>query len=78
MSRYCTLNLSKIGDSASVSTDYDNIKIIRDDFLGALDEVRPAYGVAEQELQQCILNGIIKFGHHIEVPFNGVTLANFI
>lgn len=46
--------------------------------MGALDEVRPAYGVAEQELQQCILNGIIKFGHHIEVRISILNLANFV
>lgn len=45
--------------------------------MGALDEVRPAYGVAEQELQQCILNGIIKFGHHIEVFRNILKRSEF-
>ena len=60
----------KIGTSAQVAPDYDNMKVSRDDFLHALEEVHPAFGVAEQELQQCVLNGIIKFGHHIEVIFH--------
>ncbi|KAI8916434.1 P-loop containing nucleoside triphosphate hydrolase protein [Gorgonomyces haynaldii] len=51
----------KIGDQASVSQDYNNIKVERDDFLHALDEVKPAFGVSEAELQQCVMNGIIKF-----------------
>ena len=42
------------------------MKVARDDFLFALDEVRPAFGVAEAELQQCVLNGIIRFGPQIE------------
>ncbi len=50
-----------------MAPDYDNIKVSREDFLHALDEVHPAFGVSEQELQQCVLNGIIKFDHHIEV-----------
>lgn len=38
----------------------------RSDFLHALDEVKPAFGVSEAELQQCVPNGIIKFHAHIE------------
>ena len=56
----------KIGDQASVSQDYDKVKVARDDFLHALEEVRPAFGVAEAELQQCVMNGIIKFSPDIE------------
>jgi vesicle-fusing ATPase len=35
--------------------------------LAALEEVRPAFGVSEAELQQCVLNGIFKFDSNIEV-----------
>ncbi|KAI9017073.1 P-loop containing nucleoside triphosphate hydrolase protein [Gaertneriomyces semiglobifer] len=56
----------KIGQTASVDTDYDKLKVSRDDFLLSLDEVHPSFGVSEMELKQCVANGIIKFGEHIE------------
>ncbi|KAJ3044018.1 transport between ER and Golgi ATPase protein [Rhizophlyctis rosea] len=56
----------KVGTTASVDTDYDKIKISMQDFLSALDEVHPAFGVSETELQQCVANGIIQFSTHIE------------
>ena len=56
-----------VGSNAKVSQDYENIKIQRDDFMRALDEVHPAFGVSETELQGCVVNGIIHFGPHIEV-----------
>ena len=43
---------------------YDDKKeliITRQDFLGALQDVRPAFGVAEETLQRAIANGIIPF-----------------
>jgi vesicle-fusing ATPase len=57
----------KVGTVAGVSEDVDKLKVNRDDFLGALDEVRPSFGVAEAELQRCVSNGIIKYGGQIEV-----------
>jgi vesicle-fusing ATPase len=42
------------------------MKVIRDDFIHALDEVKPAFGVSDNELQLCIANGIIKYGMVIE------------
>lgn len=55
----------KIGDNASITKDYDKIKVGRDDFLHALTEVKPAFGVNEGELQQCVMNGIIQFDQNI-------------
>jgi vesicle-fusing ATPase len=57
----------KVGTVATVNADYENLKINRDDFLGALEEVRPSFGVAEAELQKCVKNGIVKFSSKIEV-----------
>lgn len=51
----------KIGDSAQVAPDFEKIKVARGDFLHALTEVRPAFGISEVELQQCLSNGIIKY-----------------
>ncbi|XJO78664.1 hypothetical protein BDV3_003069 [Batrachochytrium dendrobatidis] len=56
----------KIGDQAQVAQDYDKIKVCRDDFLHAIEEVRPAFGVSEAELQQCVMNGIVNFSPNIE------------
>lgn len=36
----------------------------------ALDEVHPAFGVSEDELQQVIANGIIHFDGNIEVTYS--------
>ncbi|KAJ3174960.1 transport between ER and Golgi ATPase protein [Irineochytrium annulatum] len=56
----------KGGTVAAISDDYDKLKVSRDDFLGALDEVRPSFGVAEAELQRCVTNGVIKFHTDID------------
>lgn len=56
----------KIGDQAAITTDFDKIKVARGDFIHGLDEVHPAFGVSEAELQQCVPNGIIKHAPGIE------------
>lgn len=43
------------------------MKINRQDFLMALDEVHPAFGVSEEELQQVVANGIVHYDDNIEV-----------
>jgi len=50
---------------AGISDDIDQIKVCRDDFLHALDEVQPAFGVNEEELNAVVQNGIIHFDEHI-------------
>lgn len=59
----------KVGTLATVSQDYENIKINRDDFMRALDEVHASFGVSETEFKQCIANGIIRFSPFIDVSF---------
>ncbi|KAJ3157941.1 transport between ER and Golgi ATPase protein [Geranomyces variabilis] len=56
----------KIGANVAVDQDYENMKVARDDFLNALDEVHPSFGVSEAELKQCVTNGIFKFAPHVE------------
>jgi len=51
----------KVGTMAGISDDVENLRVNRDDFLHALDEVHPAFGVSEEELEQVIQNGIIHF-----------------
>ena len=57
----------KVGTLAGVTPDVEEMKINRDDFLAALDEVHPTFGVNDEELQQCVNNQIIKFSSVIEV-----------
>jgi vesicle-fusing ATPase len=42
--------------------------------MQALEEVHPAFGVSEEELQQVIQNGIIPFHPSVSVcpPFKGI------
>ncbi|EEB05324.1 secretory pathway protein Sec18 [Schizosaccharomyces japonicus yFS275] len=56
----------KVGTVAGISDDIENLKVNRGDFLNALTEVRPAFGVSEEELESCIQGGIVNFGKHIE------------
>lgn len=56
----------KVGAIADVAPDVESMKVMRDDFLHALDEVKPAFGVSDEELSGCVNNGIIPFADHIE------------
>src|ERR1043165_7412036 len=64
----------KVGTLASVTPDVKDVKVNRDDFLAALDEVHPAFGVNDEELQQCVHNQLIKFSPNIEVRFYKIFL----
>ncbi|SGY69161.1 BQ5605_C004g02971 [Microbotryum silenes-dioicae] len=55
----------KVGTLAGISDDIDQIQVGREDFMHALDEVQPAFGVNEEELQQVVQNGIIHFADHV-------------
>lgn len=59
----------QVGTLAGISDDIDQMKVCRDDFMNALDEVQPAFGVNEEELQAVVQNGIIHFADHIHVSF---------
>lgn len=52
---------------AGISDDVENLRVKRQDFLAALEEVHPAFGVSEEELEQVIQNGIIHFDPTIDV-----------
>jgi vesicle-fusing ATPase len=51
----------KVGTMAGISEDVDKLRVNRGDFFKALEEIKPAYGVSEEELTDVIANGII---HH--------------
>lgn len=59
----------KVGTLAGVTSDLENMKIQRADFIGALEEVHAAFGSSEEELDACITNGIIHFSPQIDVSF---------
>ncbi|KAF2457559.1 P-loop containing nucleoside triphosphate hydrolase protein [Lineolata rhizophorae] len=56
----------KVGTMAGISDDVADMKVNREDFLHALDEVKPLFGVAEEELGKCIRGGILHFSSYIE------------
>ncbi|KNC76406.1 hypothetical protein SARC_11091, partial [Sphaeroforma arctica JP610] len=49
-------NLGKIDEAA-----LKNLKITMDDFVGALDEVKPAFGVTEDVFAECVRNGVVEW-----------------
>ncbi|TRM67910.1 P-loop containing nucleoside triphosphate hydrolase protein [Schizophyllum amplum] len=51
----------KVGTVAGISDDVENLRVNRGDFMQALEEVHPAFGVSEEELAQVIQNGIIHY-----------------
>ncbi|KAK1921264.1 putative vesicular-fusion protein sec18 [Papiliotrema laurentii] len=63
----------KVGSVAAFE-DIENIKITRADFMHALDEVQPAFGVSEEELQQVVQNGIIHYSQRVNDILNDGSL----
>ncbi|KAK4133119.1 AAA-domain-containing protein [Trichocladium antarcticum] len=60
----------KAGTTASVSDDVVNMKVGRQDFLLALDEVKPAFGADDAELEDAIPYGIMHFSPSIAAILN--------
>lgn len=56
----------KVGTLAGISDDVENLRVNRDDFMRALDEIKPAYGVSEEEITEVLKNGIIEFDGEIK------------
>lgn len=55
----------KVGTMASINDDVVNMKVNRGDFHHALDEVKPAFGVSEEELSSRIQYGVIHYSQAI-------------
>ncbi|KAJ1995461.1 transport between ER and Golgi ATPase protein [Coemansia spiralis] len=64
-SSYAFYRHIKVGSVAELTQDVSDMKIQRQDFMNALDEVKPAFGIASEEFEQCATNGIIMFAQHI-------------
>jgi len=60
---------------AGISNDVDKLRVNRDDFMLALTEVQPAFGVSEEELQAVIQNGIIHYDDQVKVCPGSCLLA---
>ena len=57
----------KVGTLAGISYDVESMRVNRADFMNALDEVQPAFGVAKEELEQVVQNGIIHYDTIVNV-----------
>ncbi|KAJ2718424.1 transport between ER and Golgi ATPase protein [Coemansia sp. Benny D115] len=51
----------KVGTTAELTSDCSNLIVKRDDFMNALQEVPPAFGIASSEFELCAMNGIIEY-----------------
>ena len=56
----------KVGTMAGVADDIDRLTVNRSDFAHAFDDVKPAFGVSEDELQTYLTAGIIPFSQSID------------
>ncbi|GAO16675.1 hypothetical protein UVI_02012950 [Ustilaginoidea virens] len=56
---------TEVGQMAAVKQDVASMKVNRADFMNALTEVRPAYGVSEAELEDAVRLGVIPYSQHI-------------
>jgi vesicle-fusing ATPase len=63
-----------IDTSTLKNLDPKNIKITREDFMNALNEVKPAFGAAEDELSAAMTNGIINFGDEFSDVYQSANL----
>lgn len=57
---------TKGGTMAGIKEDVSSMRITRQDFLNALSEVTPAFGVAEESLGKCMPLGIIHYSPIID------------
>ncbi|KAJ5721796.1 uncharacterized protein N7483_009730 [Penicillium malachiteum] len=55
----------KVGTMASINDDVVNMKVNRGDFHHALTEVKPAFGVSEEELSSRLQYGVIHYSETI-------------
>lgn len=69
----------KVGTVAGVGEDVAGMKVNHQDFLNALNEVRPAFGADESDLEDALTYGIIHYSQRIEgILENGKLFAETI
>ena len=49
-----------------MTDDVNQMQVQMSDFLGALDEVQPLFGVSEEDLERCVEGGIIHFSQTVD------------
>jgi len=54
--------------------DPSTIKVLKEDFFAALQDVKPAFGVPEETLESYISNGIIPYGPHFTELYDNAKL----
>lgn len=60
-------SINKDGSGNIVYDEKKQLLITRADFMDALQDVRPAFGVAEETLQRCIANGVVPFSPTVKM-----------
>jgi vesicle-fusing ATPase len=55
----------KVGTIATINPDLGDVVVQHDDFMKALKEVKPAFGMSEDALNAALRNGIYDFSPHI-------------
>ena len=60
----------KVGTKAGVADNVEDIKVNRDDFEHAFDDVKPMFGVSEDEIQRLLRGGIIHYSPSIDNILN--------
>ena len=58
---YLFTRQTDLADPTKVAS-FDGVQVTHDDFLRAISETSPAFGVRDEELTQCMANGIISHG----------------
>jgi vesicle-fusing ATPase len=56
----------KVGTVAGISDNIEEMQVNRADFMNALEEVKPAFGVSEEELESVMAQGIVHYSPYIE------------
>ncbi|KAM0330577.1 hypothetical protein ACHAQA_003525 [Verticillium albo-atrum] len=70
---------TEVGKEMKVKADIDSLQVSREDFIAALNEVKPAYGVSETDLENAIRGGIIMYSPHVDAAIkNGMSFVNTI
>ena len=63
-------------ENMAKSINEENIRVTMADFESALDEMKPAFGVATDEMENCLRNGYISYGPRFDELHNSI--AKFV
>ncbi|KAI1495505.1 P-loop containing nucleoside triphosphate hydrolase protein [Biscogniauxia marginata] len=63
---YAFTRHTRLGDVTGVSGNPQDVMLTREDFMRALKDVKPAFGVSEEELSSASPYGIIDYSPHIQ------------